>query len=61
MKYTCTMHIRQIIEVKDFIFGLGDDEKMYRWDFKTATWMPYWNQGSSDDTQTQGAGETPAL
>jgi hypothetical protein len=53
------MHIRQIIEVKDFIFGLGDDEKMYRWDFKSASWMPYWNQGSSEDAQPRPEGEVP--
>ncbi len=36
------------------IFGLGEDNKIYRWDFTSATFMAYWyhrGQQSTDQTK----------
>ena len=27
------------------IYGLGDDNRMYRWDYGVAQWKQYWNEG----------------
>lgn len=37
------------------IFGIGEDNKIYRWDFSTGTFMAYWNhpgQQSTDQTKS---------
>lgn len=35
--------IQQIVAIESKICGLGDDNKMYRWDYGKATWVPNWN------------------
>lgn len=48
------------------IFGLSDDNKIYRWDFTTATFMEYWyhpGQQSAEQTKpsaTAGNHQDPA-
>lgn len=40
------------------IFGLSDDNKIYRWDYATGTFMAYWNhpgQESVDQTKPSAA------
>jgi len=36
------MEIKQILQVHDIMYGLADDNKMYRWDFASASWVPHW-------------------
>lgn len=41
------MEIRQIVSVNNdgivSFYGLGKDNKMYRWDYGKAEWISYWN------------------
>ena len=31
-----------------FIYGLGDDGLVYKWDFNTATWVLYAREGQNE-------------
>ena len=35
--------IIQITALENKICGLGEDNKIYRWDYPTGTWLANWN------------------
>lgn len=35
--------IIQIVALENKICGLGDDNKVYRWDYGNGGWVPNWN------------------
>lgn len=43
------MDIKQVIVNKEHFYGLGTDNKMYRWDYTQATWMPEYNTGEKQE------------
>ncbi|MBY0293812.1 hypothetical protein K2Q08_00580 [Patescibacteria group bacterium] len=47
------MEIKQILLKEDYIYGLGEDNKMYRWLSPTGStngqWMPYLHELSEEE------------
>jgi hypothetical protein len=38
------MEIKEIAIKDSTVYGLGTDNKMYRWDYGVAAWIPFWNR-----------------
>lgn len=45
------MEIKQIVEARDLVFGLGVDNKMYKWDFNQGMWVPFWNPNQKSESE----------
>lgn len=39
--------IKQVVYKDPNIYGLAEDNKMYRWDFGQGKWTPFWKTGTT--------------